>query len=213
MARVGGLALLAVLSISVATAAVPPPSRLDAEQSARFRSWFTRIVRAQLERGPDPRWTQRDCAGYVRFGVAEALKDHDAKWLRAIGMEPHGLPPEIAVPAESRRRFTEWARLDGARSAYASAIGIVQANARFVGKDVNQARPGDLFFFDQGEDQHLMIWLGTTVAYHTGSPTKNDSGLRAATLPQLMNWKDTRWRPLYDNPNFVGIYRLSFLSP
>ncbi|MDF5995212.1 MAG: DUF1175 family protein, partial [Pseudomonas aeruginosa] len=27
-----------------------------------------------------------------------------------------------------------------------------------------------------------------------------------------MTWKDTRWIPDESNPNFIGIYRLAFLS-
>ena len=51
-----------------------------------------------------------------------------------------------------------------------NAIKLVQFNSRLVGRDLNQARPGDLMF-DQGDDQHLMIWMGRSIAYHTGSST------------------------------------------
>ena len=27
-------------------------------------------------------------------------------------------------------------------------------------------------FYDQGDDQHLMIWMGRSIAYHTGSSTR-----------------------------------------
>jgi uncharacterized protein YfaT (DUF1175 family) len=27
-----------------------------------------------------------------------------------------------------------------------------------------------------------------------------------------MTWKDTRWIPDATNPNFIGVYRLNFLS-
>ena len=40
---------------------------LDRSQSRTFRAWLTRIVRAQLDQGPTPRWQHRDCAGLVRF--------------------------------------------------------------------------------------------------------------------------------------------------
>src|SRR3546814_19327994 len=67
-------------------------------------------------------------------------------------------------------------------------------------------------FFDQGDDQHLMIWMGRNIAYHTGTTTPTDNGMRSASLQQLMNWKDTRWIPDAANPNFIGVYRLNFLS-
>ncbi len=53
-----------------------------------------------------------------------------------------------------------------------NAIKLVQFNSRLVGRDLNQARPGDLMFYDQGDDQHLMIWMGRSIAYHTGSSTR-----------------------------------------
>ena len=81
----------------------------------------------------------------------------------------------------------------------------------FLSKNLNQALPGDLLFYDFGETQHLMIWMGSYLAYHNGSATKKDNGLRKQSLSTLMTWKDTRWRPQEHNPNFVGIFRFSFL--
>ena len=54
--------------------------------------------------------------------------------------------------------------------------------------------------------------MGNSIAYHTGTVTPDDNGLRTVGIRQLMNWKDTRWQPTADNPNFAGVYRLSFLS-
>ena len=50
------------------------------------------------------------------------------------------------------------------------------------------------------------------MAYHTGTVMPDDNGLRAYPLAQLMRWKDTRWQPHVGNPNFIGIFRLFFLS-
>ena len=60
-------------------------STLDATQTQAFRGWFVRIVNEQLRQGPNPRWQHRDCAGLVRFAVAEALQKHDAGWLKNNG--------------------------------------------------------------------------------------------------------------------------------
>jgi uncharacterized protein YfaT (DUF1175 family) len=81
-----------------------------------------------------------------------------------------------------------------------------------LGKQLTQAEAGDLLFFDQGDDQHLMVWMGSYIAYHTGTETASDNGLRAVAPRRLMNWEDTRWRPVPENSNFIGIYRLAFLS-
>jgi uncharacterized protein len=186
--------------------------RLDAQQSRVFRAWMVRIVNEQLRQGPSPRWIHRDCAGLVRFAVGEALRPHDAAWLRASGVSAQALPPELALDPADRRHLREWSQPDGTRAAFARAHGLVRHNSRPIGRDLNQAEPGDLLFFDQGDDQHLMVWMGRYVAYHTGSESPSDNGLRAVTLRQLMTWKDTRWRPETGNPNFVGVFRLAFLS-
>jgi uncharacterized protein len=181
-------------------------------QSRAFRAWMVRIVSAQLSAGPTPRWQQRDCAGLVRFAVAEALRDHDDRWKRANGLAGQPLPPEVELDAAQQPLRHSWRLADGSSSAYAGALELIQENTRFVSKDCNLALGGDLLFFDQGDAQHLMVWMGSFIAYHTGSESRQDNGLRAVALRDLMRWTDTRWHPTQDNPNFAGLYRLAFLS-
>ena len=185
---------------------------LDAAQSAAFRAWFVRIVGEQLRQGPSPRWTHQDCAGLVRFAVNEALRTHDHGWLKANGLSNRYLPPELHLTPEQQGLRNRWKQWQGGSGPFVTAIGLIQDNSIFVAKDLNQASPGDLLFFDQGEDQHLMIWMGGYIAYHRGSASKTDNGLRAVSVNQLLNWKDTRWQPKLDNPNFIGLFRFSFLS-
>jgi hypothetical protein len=186
--------------------------RLDPRQSTIARAWIVRVINEQLRRGPTPRWFHRDCAGLVRFAVAEAFRPHDAGWRRASGISNGALPPELELTGAEREWLRGWAQADGTRGAFATAHVLVRRNSRLVGRDVNQAVAGDLFFYDQGDDQHLMVWMGRYVAYHTGTETATDNGLRAVTLEQLMRGKDSRWRPEPGNPNFIGIFRLAFLS-
>ncbi len=186
---------------------------LSKEQSRAFQAWMLRIVNAQLEQGPSPRWQHRDCAGLVRFAVTEALSPHDAKWLRANGIGADlRLPPELGLSTEQAALRNRWQQTGGTVGHFVSAIGLVQNNSRFIARDVNQAQPGDLLFFDQGDEQHLMVWMGARIAYHTGTVTPGDNGLRTVDVQQLKNWKDTRWQPAVNNPNFAGVFRLSFLS-
>ena len=189
-----------------------PEVLLDAEQSRRLRAWITLIVAAQLRAGPSPRWQHRDCAGLVRFAVRESLRRHDAAWVRANGLQGVALPPEVALSSSQRAALRDWVDIDGQRQAYVGALALVQANCRLLGKQLTQAEAGDLLFFDQGDDQHLMVWMGSYIAYHTGTETASDNGLRAVAPRRLMNWEDTRWRPVPENSNFIGIYRLAFLS-
>lgn len=202
----------AVCAVALLLASDLGAAQLDAAESQIFRAWFTRIVQEQLRQGPSPRWTQQDCAGLVRFAANEALKPHDARWLRSMGLSNAWLPPESALSDDERLLAQRWNQGDGEIGPYVTAIKLIQHNSVPVSRDVNQARPGDLLFFDQGDDQHLMIWMGRYIAYHTGSSRPGDNGLRAVSLPQLMQWKDTRWIPDATNPNFVGVFRLSFLS-
>ena len=184
---------------------------LDPAQSRVFRAWFVRIVNEQLRQGPSPRWQQQDCAGLVRFAANEALKRHDGAWLRSMGISHADLPPELELSPEQRRLAQTWQQGGGQTGAYVSAIGLVQHNSIAVARDVQQAAPADLLFFDQGDAQHLMIWMGRYIAYHTGSSSAQDNGLRRLSLAELMQWKDTRWIPDAHNPNFAGVYRLRWL--
>ena len=206
----GALGLLGVAPAVLASTDAAPS--LSPAQSRAFRAWMVRIVAAQLEQGPTPRWRHRDCAGLVRFAVAESLREHDESWKRANGLAGRPLPPELGLSAVERNRLRhQWRLADGRLSAYASAIDLVQENTRAVSRDCNLAQPADLLFFDQGDDQHVMVWMGSSIAYHTGTETPSDTGLRAVTLPQLLRWPDTRWQPDRRNPNFAGVYRLNFL--
>ncbi|TAM34045.1 MAG: DUF1175 family protein [Rhodanobacter sp.] len=212
-------ALTGLLSASPLSAKALPASATAASgamlspmQSHDFRAWFTLIVAEQLRHGPNPRWNHRDCAGLVRFAVDESLRRHDAKWRRDNALANQPLPPELDLtPAQSAWRG-HWRHIGGGVGAFASAAALVQENSRFVSRDINQARPGDLLFFDQGQDQHLMIWMGDYIAYHDGSARRGDNGMRALSAQQLFTWRDVRWQPRLDNPNFIGVFRLSFLS-
>jgi uncharacterized protein YfaT (DUF1175 family) len=187
------------------------PLRLDAAQSRALRAWIVRIAEEQIRRGPTPRWTHRDCAGLVRFAVAEALTEHDAGWRRAMGISGP-LPPDLIPEATRHELRHRWRRPDGSEGAYVNAIGLVQENSISRGRDMQLAQPADLLFFDQGIEQHLMLWTGRRIVYHNGSPPQpDDNGLRAVSLAALMHWNDTRWRPEAGNPNFAGLFSLAFL--
>jgi uncharacterized protein len=185
---------------------------LTPAQSRIFRAWMVRIISAQLRAGPTPRWEQRDCVGLVRFAVAEALQHHDTKWKHANNLSWSPLPPELILTSNQKQFRHQWQHIDGTRSAYISALELVQKNTVHQGKEPNRAELGDLLFFDQGDTQHLMVWMGNFIAYHTGTTTKDDNGLRTVTFRDLMAWSDTRWHPSHNNPNFAGFYRLNFLT-
>ncbi|HCR5808538.1 TPA: DUF1175 domain-containing protein [Shigella flexneri] len=182
--RHGLLALICWLCCVVAHSEM-----LNVEQSGLFRAWFVRIAQEQLRQGPSPRWYQQDCAGLVRFAANETLKVHDSKWLKSKGLSSQYLPPEMTLTPEQRQLAQNWNQGNGKNGPYVTAINLIQYNSQFIGQDINQALPGDMIFFDQGDAQHLMVWMGRYVIYHTGSATKTDNGMRAVSLQQLMTWK------------------------
>jgi uncharacterized protein len=195
---------------------VPPPAQLDHSQSTIFRAWLVRIIENQLERGPHMRWQQQDCAGLVRFAANEALKAHDAKWLANMQMSNQYLPPDGNFSVTQRALAQRWQQGGGAVGPFVSAIHLVVHNSRIVGRDLNQAKAGDLLYFDQGDDQHLMVWMGRYAAYHNGSSATgraaSDNGLRRLRAQELMHLSDTRWQANATNPNFIGVFRLNILS-
>ncbi|MEX8522848.1 MAG: DUF1175 family protein [Leptothrix ochracea] len=219
----GWLAALRTASAQNTAPSTAPNPRLDSTQSRIVRDWISVLVHAQLEQGPSPRWTHRDCAGLVRFAVAESLREHDVAWRKSMGLLSRPLPPEPDA-AQAKALRQRWQRADGTRGAFVSALELVQANTRFVSRTFHQAQVADLLFFDLGDEQHLMLWLGPYVAYHNGSSDHSDhgnhgnhgnhgdNGLRAVRVAQLRQWSDTRWRPEDSNPNFVGLFRLAFMA-
>jgi uncharacterized protein len=220
MKRRGTLRLLAGCAAALAaprglalTGANNAQVRLSQAQSRAFQAWMLRIISAQVEQGPSPRWQHRDCAGLVRFAVNEALAVHDAKWMRANGIaSDRRLPPELDLTPQQAALRNRWVQGEGKVGAFVTALALVQHNSRFVAREISQALPGDLLFYDQGDEQHLMVWMGAHIAYHTGTVTPTDNGLRTVDIQQLTTWKDTRWQPAVNNPNFAGVFRLSFLS-
>lgn len=213
LALAGGLLVsMPLMGLAQALASPAPSTALSPQQSREFRAWFTLIVAEQLRHGPNPRWNHRDCAGLVRFAVDESLRRHDATWRRDNALSRQPLPPDLDLTRTQETLRGHWRHIGGGFGAFASAYALVQENSRFISRDVNQARPGDLLFFDQGQDQHLMIWMGDYIAYHDGSARRGDNGMRAISAQQLFTWRDVRWQPRIDNPNFIGVFRLSFLS-
>lgn len=174
-------------------------------------------VEDQVSRGANPRWQHRDCAGLLRFAVSESLREHNVAWRKANGFMGKPLPNEVNLSKEEKQSFKLWKINNNQKSAFVRALPLVQSNAKYIGKTIERIEPGDLLFFDQGDDQHIMIWTGKRIVYHNGHrPNKKekttDQGLRAVSLNELMNFSDSRWQPRDENPNFVGFFRLNFLQ-
>jgi uncharacterized protein len=221
------VSLVLVIAASFGAAAVPRAQvRLaDDGDRAAFRAWFVLLADAQFER---PTSEVTDCAALVRFAMREALRAHTPEWARTVALPftprfpdvrsaPRGGPsgmPLFQVGGAGTPRYAE----------FADARTIVSRNARPLGRDASRALPGDLLYFRQPEQRqpdHLMVVVGRShfetegsdwVVYHTG-PSPGDPGeVRKARLATLRQHPSARWRPVPDNPSFVGVFRLTALA-
>jgi hypothetical protein len=210
------------------------------EDRQNFRRWFTFIAEMQYYRLSDA-WKadQRDCAGLVRFAWREALRRHDRLWFQARGEGYEPVAPDIRAYSLDRSplgetlfredygTFEEGDLEAGRFSDFADARTIKNHNAVFASRDRRQARPGDLLFFHRpGAHKlpyHIMIFLGQPqqgaerdrdwVVYHTGSGAQGAPGeVKLLRLSLLDRHPDRQWRPVEENRNFLGFYRLKILE-
>ena len=121
---------------------------------------------------------------------------------------------------------------DGAFAQFADAKTLVERNAYLVTRDVRQAELGDLLFyrqFGQSSPWHSMIVtrIGQQpgVVYDTGvehsrhghgpirgGPDRGKaSELRRVSMAELLDHPQPQWRPVANNPNFLGVYRWNIL--
>ncbi|MDX2041768.1 MAG: DUF1175 family protein [Acidobacteriota bacterium] len=206
-----------------------------------FRRWFAAIAEMQFYQ-LNERWSedQRDCAGLVRFAWREALRRHDRIWFQAMGQGYEAVAPDVkAISLEKnplgerlfRTEFGAFAEGDlaGKFSEFADAKTLKNYNSEFVTRDrrqLAQLQPGDLLFFHQPWVQkfpyHVMIFLGEArhasegandwVIYHTGASADDKGEMKKVRLAVLAEHPNPRWRPVENNQNFLGFYRLEILN-
>lgn len=209
-----------------------------ASDRASFRKWFTAIAERQFYQ-PSDAWNveQRDCAGLVRFAMREALRTHDRLWFQKMGAGYEAIAPDVqAVRLERSLLGEKLFRVDfGAYkksdlpdnkfSEFADARTLKNYNATYISRDRAQAEPGDLLFYEQAFAQrfpyHVMIFLGKAhladesaadwVVYHTGASPDDAGTIKKVRLSVLDQHPDPRWRPVENNKNFLGFYRLKIL--
>ena len=206
------------LGFAAATAQV---RLLDDTDRSACRAWLVVLADAQFYR---PTSDVTDCAGLVRHALRESLRAHNAEWRRQLALP--GMPdyPDVRRPPTPRNGSWPLFRVGDDRYAeFADARTIVQLNARLVGRSVEAARPGDLLYFHQdagATPDHLMVFVGPSVfdasardwvVYHTGPDGASPGEVRKVRLRDLEHHPAPRWRPLPENPGFVGVFRLAFL--
>jgi hypothetical protein len=201
-----------------------------AADRAAFRGWFTALADT-VSALPPKRLPKEinDCAALLRWCYRGALHAHDETWQSMMPLD--SLPPlpsveQYAYPLTPlganlfRARAGSYQAGDagnGSFAQFADAKTLWQRNTFFLTRNVAAARPGDLLFYRQLEQNspfHSMILTGTAhdwAVYHTG-PTATGSGeVRRVALNDLIHHPDSRWRPLSQNSNFLGVYRWNIL--
>jgi uncharacterized protein len=194
---------------------------LDETDRDACRAWFVVLADAQFYRTSAD---VTDCAALVRHALREALRAHTSEWLRRWALP--GMPSYADVRHPPPARGGSWPlfRVDGDRYAeFADARTIIRFNARFIGREASAARPGDLLFFHQetgATPDHLMVFVGPSsfdrtardwIVYHTGPDGAREGEVRKVRAQDLVRHPSPRWRPVSENPVFVGVFRLAFL--
>ncbi len=204
------------------------------EDRAAFRAWFTALadIAATLPPSRLPREID-DCAALLRWSYRESLHAHDPAWQATMPIEA---PPPLPSVAQYAYPFTPLSAnlfrvragsytaqdaSNGSFAQFADAKTLWLRNTFFVSRDLRAARSGDLLFFRQLEQDspyHSMILTGPSHAwavYHTGPVGSGRAArpgeIRRVAIDDLVHHPDTRWRPIPDNSNFLGVYRWNIL--
>lgn len=212
-----------------------------------FRNWFTWVAEVQAATKPSEVPSEiKDCAALLRYAYRESLRQHDDRWLGSQeGTEPDApdAPGRLgrALPGASVAQWHYPAtplgdglfRVKGggyqpgdanAFAQFADARSLMLLNTHFVAHDIGAAKPGDILFYrqlEQDSQYHSMIVIsglgmvsgdaGEWVVYHTGPIGKKPGEIRRVRLRDLLHHPDARWRPLAANANFLGVYRWNIL--
>jgi uncharacterized protein YfaT (DUF1175 family) len=216
--------------------------RLDAPtDQGTFRRWFVLIAEFQaLRPSNEVPGEISDCAALLRYSYRNALRTHDAGWFRETQIQPPSALPSLekyryphtqlgaALFRIKPGPFVAEDLNNGTFAEFADAKTLKDFNMYFISRDIQTARPGDLLFYRQLEQDspfHSMIfvgpspWLaesspadsGDVVVYHTG-PIGNAPGeMRRVSVAELLQHPSPRWRPVPGNSNFLGVFRWNIL--
>ena len=209
----------------------------DPDDRQAFRRWFTFLAETQYFTPAASRPAEiADCAALIRYAYREALRAHDGNW----ATDAH-LPLVPAIPSVTKYQYpytplgADFFRVkpgvfqpadltNGAFAQFADAKTLELRNTHFVSRDLDRAQPGDLLFYRQASGEmpfHSMIYLGASqiardagryLVYHTGPGAGGPGEIRRPTLDELRHFPEPDWRPLPDNPRFLGVYRWNILK-
>ena len=210
--------------------------RLGPDDGDAFRRWFTFLAESQYYRsGVRLAKEIDDCAALIRFAYRESLREHSAEWANNVDLDEAVSFPQIRkyqypyTPAgaalfrirDGRFQFQDLS--NGTFAEFADAHTLERFNTHFISRDIRSARPGDLLFYrqrDQNLPFHAMIVVGRShfeadseprVVYHTGPIGDAGGEIRRPTMDALLRHPEPQWRPVPANNSFLGVYRWNIL--
>jgi hypothetical protein len=208
----------------------------SAQDRENFTRWFTFLAETQYYAStPGRRAEVQDCAALVRFAYRNSLMAHSPVWRKdaELPYDPgfgdiakYHYPYGPLGRALFRTRPGPYAPGDptqGAFGEFADSATLLRYNTYPISRDIRAAQPGDLLFFHQSvqrEPFHTMLFVGKSyyqpqgsdwIVYHTGDLNGHRGEIREVQAGTLLEHPDRHWRPLPNNPNFLGVYRLEIL--
>ena len=214
------------------------PDVVELGNDASFRDWFCAIAESQFYY-PSDTWYDlyQNCSGLVEFAFNEALKKHDEQWaapypflsnFSIADKRPYYYP---ATPFLGKRLF----RLNNGKFSPETIeqdfAAVVNGNTLrnhsmvFISKQIEDALKGDLLCYFHPENlhmpAHIMIYTGSSasfdplegfVIYHTGPDDETTGFIKKVRISDLQRHPDPGWRPVPQNPKFLGVYRWKILD-
>ena len=184
---------------------------------------------------------ERDCAGLIRFSYKEALKKHDNKWfskmpylisIKASDILAFNYPNVPFIGERLFRiapgvfKYKDISHIEDFFSSYANTYHLIKFNMVKLGRKKDLAKKGDILVFfnpyDRNMPYHTMIFIGRDIfknskegddwlIYHTGPRERDNGVIKLVKESVLRHHQDPRWRPIKENPFFLGYFRFKIL--
>ncbi len=185
---------------------------------------------------------ERDCAGLIRFSYKEALKKHDDQWFGTMPFLLNVSIPDVSsfnypnIPIIGIHLFRilpgdfkpqDINDVEHFFSTYVTAYNLVKYNMKKLGKTERDVKRGDILVFYNPYDPkmpfHTMIFVGNDMfgdpggprdwlLYHTGPRSGDEGIIKKVRRSVLKHHRDPRWRPIPENPFFLGYFRFKILD-
>jgi uncharacterized protein YfaT (DUF1175 family) len=169
-------------------------AHLDSPQDrAAFRRWFTFLAESRYY-AHKPLREISDSESLIRWAMRNALATHDTPWSKSLELLVYPAMPSVLN----------------------SAAVSTDHEPKFVSSDASAAQPGDLLLFENDHlPAHVMVYIGSSqiipsscrwvIYWASGKVHK-------VQLDTLLDDASSDWRPIPENPDFRGVWRLDILS-